>query len=462
MENLDSSRVRCGYFTVPENRDDDRGRRLRLAFAVIRRTGAQTPDDALLHLSGGPGLPGLSGLFLQRLAPVLAQDRDVVTFDQRGTGHSEPRLCPERNPEDARIAALPGNGTERRRLLRIADLACRDQMLHDSVDLRAYHSLASADDTEDLRRALGYGQWTLLGTSYGGALAQRVMNRHPASIRAAVLNVPVRFSDPLEFDFVRLIGGTLRAMNAICAADSICRRDHPDLESEFYRIAESFVHRPMTIGVDSALFGRSTFVVDAADFITVFDEITARDWELQFIPPLLRAMGKRDSVVVTRAIERTFGITDFGGFSPGMQMTVRCHDFALPETRSQWQAVIDTFPLEGEMWFGQDVCNEWPSGRVSQSERELGTNRVPTLILSGAYDNRAPPAYSAGIMRTFQNSKQIVFPNAAHALPGPTTFACFKDLVIAFARDPNVFPDGGCVTTTRPVTVTSDLPDWAR
>jgi pimeloyl-ACP methyl ester carboxylesterase len=461
-DGFDTLRMKCGRVTVPENRDADHGRRIRLAFAVIRASAPSGARDAIVELSGGPGSGALRPIFLGIIGPGLASDRDVVAFDQRGTGYSEPPMCPGRAAEDMRIDAQAVSGAPRRALIRTADLACRDAMLKDSVDLRAYHSRASADDAEDLRRALGYDRWTVIGSSYGGALAQSVVSRYPASVRAAVLVVPTRFDDVPEFDWVRSIGGTLRMLNAVCAADAACRSEHPDLEAEFYAVAQEFIRVPLSITVDSAAMGLSTFVVDAPDFITVIDEMSARDWELPFVPGIIRAFHNRDSAVVRAAIERSYGSAAGGaGFSAGMQMTVRCHDFVNQETRRRREQVVAAFPLEDEMTFAPDPCDVWPTGHASRREREPRGGDIPTLILSGRYDNRAPVAYSAGIMETFRRSKQIVFANASHDLPGPTTWDCFRAIVLEFARDPATFPDGACAATTKPVTVSDALPEWA-
>jgi pimeloyl-ACP methyl ester carboxylesterase len=92
---------------APERHAEQTGRQIRLAFAMI----APSRPDAnmstpFLFLAGAPGATGMPRPFLQHFAPRLAADRPVVAFDQRGTGYSEPTLCPGRIREDARISAL--------------------------------------------------------------------------------------------------------------------------------------------------------------------------------------------------------------------------------------------------------------------------------------------------------------------------------------------------------------------
>ena len=56
------------------------------------------------------------------------------------------------------------------------------------MDLNGYTSAEAADDIEDLRVALGYSQLNLYALSYGTRLALTVARRHPASVRAMVLD----------------------------------------------------------------------------------------------------------------------------------------------------------------------------------------------------------------------------------------------------------------------------------
>jgi pimeloyl-ACP methyl ester carboxylesterase len=121
-------------------------------------------------------------------APIQAK-RDIVFYDQRGTGCSQPSLfCPEVR-EDF-LARLGEN-------LRAADdiardrtarNACRDRLRARGIDFAGYNSAASALDTRDLRVALGYDGWDLYGVSCGTRLALIVMRDAPQGARSVVLD----------------------------------------------------------------------------------------------------------------------------------------------------------------------------------------------------------------------------------------------------------------------------------
>src|SRR5262249_22434325 len=91
--------VACGHLIAREDRNCTDGRTVRLAVAVLKATGDTPAIDPFVFLSGGPGGPLLEAgmqLYTPDFAAPLQSKRDLVFFDQRGTGRSQPKLdCPE-------------------------------------------------------------------------------------------------------------------------------------------------------------------------------------------------------------------------------------------------------------------------------------------------------------------------------------------------------------------------------
>ena len=73
--------------------------------------------------------------------------------------------------------------------------ACADRLQAEGADLGAYNSVASANDVDAIRAALGHDQWNVLGISYGTRLGQEVVRNHPDGVRALVLD-SVQPTDP--------------------------------------------------------------------------------------------------------------------------------------------------------------------------------------------------------------------------------------------------------------------------
>ncbi len=94
---VDGQQVTCGYVTVPENRNVNDGRQVKLALAIFKAPQyLNTPDpDPVLRLDGGPGGPSLDVVAHYVTAAnynTLIFDHDLIMFDQRGTGYSTPSL----------------------------------------------------------------------------------------------------------------------------------------------------------------------------------------------------------------------------------------------------------------------------------------------------------------------------------------------------------------------------------
>lgn len=87
----------CGVVTVPENHDLPDGRQIELTFMRLRATTMAPEPDPMVYLSGGPGgsalheVTGNERLYLNM--QTIRQRRDVVFYDQRGTGHSTLIAC---------------------------------------------------------------------------------------------------------------------------------------------------------------------------------------------------------------------------------------------------------------------------------------------------------------------------------------------------------------------------------
>src|SRR4249919_1500533 len=98
---LVAAKVRCGTVTVPEDRSKPDGRQIRLNIIVIPAKQPSKVGQALFELEGGPGLADTNnvGFYLTDGAPYGAT-RDIVLFDQRGTGRSNPLDCPEFDAPD--------------------------------------------------------------------------------------------------------------------------------------------------------------------------------------------------------------------------------------------------------------------------------------------------------------------------------------------------------------------------
>ena len=165
---------RCGILRVPLDRSNPEGIQVGLYFAQLDALDGQAAQPPLLYFAGGPGASGVYDvpLLAPRLAPLRAE-RDLLFFDIRGAGFSQPRID---------CAALADEG---------AGPACMAALRQQGIEPMFFNTTQNAADAADLVAALGYDAVDLLGVSYGTRLALEVLRTHPEIVRAAVLDSTV-------------------------------------------------------------------------------------------------------------------------------------------------------------------------------------------------------------------------------------------------------------------------------
>ncbi|MEZ4660778.1 MAG: alpha/beta fold hydrolase [Caldilineaceae bacterium] len=230
--------ITCGYLTVPEDRTKTDGLTLDIAVAVIDSYSYTPRPDPVLYLEGGPGGSALLGIE-DWLASPLRNERQIILFDQRGTGYSWPSLaCPE---VDTAEADTTGEGVPQIEAVE----ACRDRLRQFGVDLSMYNSAASAADVNDLRQALGIDEWNLFGISYGTRLALTVMRDFPEGVRSVVLDSVY----PPDVDAYTVAPQTqadaILGLLDECAADADCSAAYPDLEQDLYSLIDDLNAEPL-------------------------------------------------------------------------------------------------------------------------------------------------------------------------------------------------------------------------
>ena len=178
-----------------------------IALTIQRKSASAPPaQSAVLALAGGPGQAAdpLGEDLAQAIAPALST-RDLLVFDQRGTGHSSPLNCPVFN----NIAALE-NATEST-LGPLVELCA----LQIGPARGAFTTSESVEDIESIRHAAGYKKLVLYGTSYGTKVALEYAERYPQHVESMVLDSAVPTSGPEAFGLSRFsaIGS---ALNELC------------------------------------------------------------------------------------------------------------------------------------------------------------------------------------------------------------------------------------------------------
>ena len=450
--------MRCGTLTVPENRAESDGRTIELAVAVLKSTSATPAPDSVLYLSGGPGAPNLTGnmqWFGRDFAAPLQATRDLVFFDQRGTGLSQPSLaCPEQN--GAFRAALAANLTNKETaegsyaILR----RCHDRLAADGVDFTAYSSRESASDIADLMQALGYEQYNIYGVSYGTRLAVEAMRDDPEHVRSVVLDstLPPQSRGAAEqaASFDRVISTLANG----CKADPGCAKAYPSLEQTFFDLVARADVTPIEVEPHDPATGAPTRVVVNGDRIMAGAFQAFYDTSLlPLLPFAAHEIAGGNTALLTALAQQVAFVAD--PIAPAMQEAVECNDVTMsltPDdvseaTKGVRQAILDGhigIVDEGDLDAAQDVCRAFGITQTDAREREPVTSDIPTLVFGGEYDPITPPAWGEAAASTLSQSYFVLFPGSGHGeLFG--RHDCAIAIAASFFGAPPEAPDESCV-----------------
>ncbi|MDJ0385521.1 alpha/beta hydrolase [Streptomyces sp. G-G2] len=183
--------MRCGTLTVPLDYADPAKGTVTIALAKIPANGRKRLGSLLLNF-GGPGGPGIESLAADpKSFADLGESYDLVAFDPRGVGHSEPVSCG--GALDTDLGAGPGPAAQLA-ALRAVVKRCEE---HSGPVLPYIGTVHVARDMDVMRQVLGDKKLTYLGFSYGTRLGAVYAAQFPGKTGRMVLDGVDTLTEPL-------------------------------------------------------------------------------------------------------------------------------------------------------------------------------------------------------------------------------------------------------------------------
>jgi pimeloyl-ACP methyl ester carboxylesterase len=446
-----SPRVECGMLSVPLDRADPDGAQVELPVAIVRSADGSRASDPIIYLSGGPGYPGrdLARFFLDH---DLAGPRDVIVFDQRGTGAARPSLdCPEVVPvAAAALTAADPPETEGRRL-RTALSACRRRLLDEGIDLDQFDTPTTAIDVRDLRQALGIERWNLYGRSYGTTVALEILRIDGEAVRSAVLDSaypPDVPNDALSAEehadrvFAQLFTG--------CEEDPGCHKRYPTFETDFAALVAEWNRDPYETTVVGPGGEPVNVVITGNDVVSgawdgMYDGAVAA--ALPSLVQPLRERGPAAAAIVSELAGQ--GLADITAVAEGIAIAVDCADRQRLDRHGD-AGVLARHPEYGSLLslgFGSESCAAWDVESVEASFNEPVTSDVPTLVFGDRYDPRTPSADGERVASTLARATFVLTSGLGHA--ASLREWCLTSMLMVFVADPEVPVDSSCADAIR-------------
>jgi pimeloyl-ACP methyl ester carboxylesterase len=446
--------VDCGRVVVPLDRAGRAKGTLRLEAIRVRARSrrASRPRDAVVALSGGPGEAALPFAvdFLSEMYPAL-RTRDLLLWDQRGTGGSSPVRCPR-----FQRGVLGGLATATRECIQRLGTAAF-----------SYNTEEAVRDIEAVRIAAGARKLTLYGVSYGTKVALVYAALFPERVERLVLDsvVDPLGPDPFDLDLFRALP---RVMRETCAGGR-CRGVTTDPVADLRALVERMARSPLRghlVGGDGRRRARSMGRSALLDLLVEGDFDPAGR---SLLPAAVRSALAGDPAPLLRVVHLILGRRPpepLRLFDVGTFVATSCADQGFPWSPAaaldrRWPPVLaaaDAIP-EAAMWpFDRATargsvllrtCARWPPIARAPVTPVGPLPDVPTLLLSGSADMRTPVEAASALAARQPRAAHLIVPGAGHGVLPNDISGCAGRAVREFFSGRPVSP--GCPRSARPL-----------
>lgn len=435
--------LQCASLEVPLDHTRPHGRQITLALSRVPHT-ARTYQGPLLVNPGGPGGSGLTlaGFVASGLPKSVAAQYDVIGFDPRGVGRSQPALnCVPGHFTPLRPDSLPSTPeVERAGLARAASFAraCGEKY----ADVLPYvDTLSAVRDMDRIRAALGVERVSYFGYSYGTYLGAVYAKLFPQRVRRAVLDsvvdpTGVWYDDNLAQDDA--FDARHRALMAwIARNDSTYRlgRDPARIEAEWYAMRAALARKPAGGKVGASEL-EDTFI--PGGYFNGYWPYLAEAFAAY--------VNDEDAGPLLEAYERFGAVNAAGENGYSVYAAVQCRDTAWPRDWRQWR--VDNWAMYAKApfmtwnnaWYNAP-CAFWPT--ASLRPVDIANRALAPVLLFQATDDAATP-YRGGttVHRLLRGSSLVVERGGGNhgiTLSGNT---CLDSYLTAYLTDGSV-PRGG-------------------
>jgi pimeloyl-ACP methyl ester carboxylesterase len=428
---------KCARLTVPLDRT---GRVPGTVSLLVKRSPARTkrPRGVVVAFAGGPGQSATAAYAGDSLGPLgeLLKNRDLVVFDQRGTGRSGLLRC---------------RPLERANILRAGAAAAQCAA---SLGARRafYTSRDTADDLEAIRAQLGVPALSLYGVSYGTRTALTYAQRYPSHVDRLVLDSVVKPDGPdaLNADTFRAVPRVLRALCGRRGCRGITRDPVADVARLTARIAARGALRGRL--VDTHGKGRRA----GASRYDVYSALVAGDFEpelrRQYPAAVVSALHGDAAPMLRlkrRAITLESAAPDPRELSSALYAATTCEESRLPWPRmapfaerpadaaraAAALAPAALAPFDRITVLGSDVidlCSRWPEAARDPDAGAGPIPDVPTLLVEGADDLRTPVESARAVAAQIPGSHVVPIQGVGHSPVSLAVSRCATRLIPAF------------------------------
>ncbi|WP_320778601.1 alpha/beta hydrolase [Streptomyces sp. CRN 30] len=431
--------LQCASLAVPLDHGRPDGEKITLALSRVPHT-AKTYQGPLLVNPGGPGGSGLTlaGFVASSLPKEVAAQYDVIGFDPRGVGASEPAVnCRPGHFAPVRPDSLPDTpAVEQANLERAKSFADACGEKYARV-LPYLDTPSAARDLDAIRVALGAERINYFGYSYGTYLGAVYARLFPDRVRRLALDSVV---DPTDVWYDANLNQDLafndrhRAFLAWVAARDTTYRlgtDPERVEEKWYAMRAALAEKPAGSAVGAA---------------EVEDTYSPGGYYNGYWPYLAEAfaayVNDKDADPLVEAYEN-FGAVDAAGDNGySVYTSVQCRDARWPRDWEEWREdnweVYEKAPFLtwNNAWYNAP-CAFWPTRSLEPVD--VANDQLPPVLLFQATGDAATP-YEGAVTthRLLRGSRLVVEDGGGNHGVTLSGNACLDGHLAAYLADGTV------------------------
>jgi pimeloyl-ACP methyl ester carboxylesterase len=417
--------MQCSTMTVPLDYADPSGPTIAIAVARLPARTAH-PAGSIVVNPGGPGESGID--YLEAAASRFATLRasyNIVSFDPRGTGRSEPARCLAPSDLDAYFALDPINtsAANQQAIVTLSQRFADGCLAKNGRRLLFLGTQYVARDLEELRRALGEPKLTYLGLSYGTYLGEVYASLYPQNVRAMVLDGVENPSLPLlteSEDQATAFEGDLTDFETGCARG--CGFPGTPAATIAQVLARAAAD---PLRVDGRAFTRGEALTGILTYL--YEPAEDHALEIALAGALVQA-SRGNAGPLLGSADDYLGRAANGTYSPVAEANaaIACADKPVPTdlstyvTEAQRMNAID--PVFGaDVVWGLLVCADWPFQPAMPVFHAVNT--APLLFVGATGDPATPYAWAVGALPYFPGSVLLTRDGDGHVSFGKSNCA---------------------------------------
>lgn len=401
-----------GTFMVTENRSKAHSKKIALKFVRFKSTNPN-PGSPIVYLAGGPGGSGISTARGNRfeLFMKMRAIADVIALDQRGTGISH------KPKKFKKYWVYPMDEAMQRKkaykIIKEFTQNTTNEWAKAGEDLAAYNSNESADDLNDLRKALGAKKISLWGISYGTHLSIATIKRHEKYLDKVIL-AGVEGSDHT----VKLPSSSqklLEKIDALIKADPKASKAFPDFLGDMKKLFAKVEKQPVQVATMNPLTKKPMKVtVGKYELQILFALMLTGPQYFGRLPQTIKDMHAGDFSGIKRWVLRFTHVGDLNPMSVAMDAVSGVSKKRLKQIQKESKNTL----LGGAINFPYLAVTEGLGlPDLGKKFRAPLKSKLEVLCISGTLDGRTPVSNAEEVLQGLPNGKHLIIDGAGHSDP---------------------------------------------